>query len=293
MSMSVGIVSAIGRNLPKLASQEHRIYSNLIQTTAEINPGNSGGPLFGIDGKVIGISTAVILAQKSSNGIGFALPITPETLQKIQSLREGRETNYAYLGVMVSTPSVRQRRGNRLPSDSGVIIDSIEETSPAADGLKPGDAVLAVNDVPVADEDHFIRVVGGLPVDKSTKLLVHREGQTMTLMVRPRKRELPSVAVNRDNQRMRWRGMLLGPIPLHWDFTPAERPDSGLMVFGVDPQSPVNALGVHSGAVISSVAGKPIKSVTELQNILSSTPAEQCDLVVAPLPREVFVSGRD
>src|SRR5256885_5798037 len=57
---------------PKLASQENRLYTNLIQTTAEINPGNSGGPLFGLNGEVIGISTAVILPQKQTNGIGFA-----------------------------------------------------------------------------------------------------------------------------------------------------------------------------------------------------------------------------
>src|SRR5439155_11789612 len=71
MCMSVGVVSATSRSLPKLASKENRLYSDLIQTTAQINPGNSGGPLFDLGGNVIGINTAVILPQKQTNGIGF------------------------------------------------------------------------------------------------------------------------------------------------------------------------------------------------------------------------------
>ena len=76
MAMSVGVVRATDRSLPKLSSKEDRLYSNLIQTTAEINPGNSGGPLFDLAGDVIGVNTAVILPQKQTNGIGFAIPIT-------------------------------------------------------------------------------------------------------------------------------------------------------------------------------------------------------------------------
>src|SRR5687767_5370276 len=90
MGMSVGVVSGTGRSLPKLASQENRLYTNLIQTTAEINPGNSGGPLFDIAGKVIGINTAVILPTKQMNGVGFAMPITTQMLDTVKELKQGR-----------------------------------------------------------------------------------------------------------------------------------------------------------------------------------------------------------
>jgi serine protease Do len=102
MAMSVGVVSATERSLPKLSSKEGRLYSNLIQTTAEINPGNSGGPLFNLAGEVIGINTAVILPQKQTNGIGFAIPVTDAFINHIEQLKAGREIVYGFLGVTVT-----------------------------------------------------------------------------------------------------------------------------------------------------------------------------------------------
>jgi serine protease Do len=291
MSMSVGVISATDRSLPKLASQENRYYSNLIQTTAEINPGNSGGPLFNLDGEVIGISTAVILPQKSTNGIGFAMPITPELLKRVQDLKEGREIVYAYLGVMVSTPTARQRRSEGIPENSGVVIDTVEEDSPASGVLQQGDVVLKISDQVVLDSDHFIRIVGQSSIAKPAMLAVRREGKPLTLTVRLRRRELPSVAVHRENQRLRWRGMLLGPIPTNWDFGPTKRPEHGLMVLGVDPASPLLRQGICSGAVITSVAGKPVNGITDLQTILNDTPAEQCSVELASQPQQAMVSG--
>src|SRR5439155_3838535 len=105
MAMSVGVISATERSLPKLSSKEGRLYSNLIQTTAEINPGNSGGPLFNLAREVIGINTAVILPQKQTNGIGFAIPLTDYLIAEIEQLKQGREIVYGYLGVTVTDPT--------------------------------------------------------------------------------------------------------------------------------------------------------------------------------------------
>src|SRR5687768_16522572 len=117
MCMSVGVVSAIGRSLPKLSGKEDRLYSDLIQTTAQINPGNSGGPLFDINGDVIGINAAVILPQKQTNGIGFVFPMCPRVLRIINHLKEGREVVYGYMGVRVSTATARERRQAGVKGD--------------------------------------------------------------------------------------------------------------------------------------------------------------------------------
>ena len=292
MSMSVGIVSATDRSLPKLASQENRLYTNLIQTTAEINPGNSGGPLFNLNGEVMGINTAVILPQKQTNGIGFAMPINAELLGKVTDLKAGREVSYAYLGVMVSTPTPRQRRDANISDGGGVTIDLVEKDSPAATVLKVGDLMLKVNDQAVSESDQFVRVIGNVPVDRPTRLSVRREGQPLSLSVQLRRRELPSVAVHRENQRIHWRGMLLGPIPAHWDFGPLKRPEHGLMVLGIDPGSPLVKQGIRSGVVIASVAGKAVNAITDLQSILNDTPAEQCKVEIIPQAKEAVVSGQ-
>jgi serine protease Do len=293
MSMSVGIVSATDRALPKLASQERRLYSNLIQTTAEINPGNSGGPLFDLEGRVIGVSTAVILPQKSTYGIGFAMPITAELLARVEDLKEGREIKYAYLGVMVSAPTVHQRRLAKIDGETGVNIDAVEMDSPAHGILKPADVVTEINGRKVSRSDQFVRMIGGSSLDAPTTLGIRREGESMSLVVNLRQRELPSVAVNRENQRIRWRGMLLGPIPAHWSFGAASRrPDHGLMVLGIDPNSPMAREGIHSGSIISSVAGRRISDITDLQEILDQTPVELCKVELSPTAVHEIASGQ-
>jgi serine protease Do len=274
ISMSVGIVSATDRSLSKLASKENRIYSNLIQTTAEINPGNSGGPLFDLDGNVIGVNTAVIMPQKSTNGIGFALPINGELLAKVDALKAGREVVYAYLGAMVLTPTPRQRIDANV--SDGVLVDSVDKDSPAISALKSGDFVLKIDDQTVRNSDEFVRTIGTCSIAHPTKLIVRRAGQTLTMNIQLRRRDVPSVAINRGNQRIRWRGMLLGPTP--------ENSDRGLEVFKIDPNSPFTKQGISNGVVITSVAGKMLHNVIDLQDILSQTPAEKCNLQILPQP---------
>src|SRR5206468_3126111 len=190
MSASVGVVSATGRSLPKLAGKEDRLYNNLIQTTAQINPGNSGGPLFDLKGDVIGINTAVILPQKSTNGIGFALPVTNRLRQIVHDLVEGREVVYGYLGVKSSTPTTRERKlanngvtresrrfrwrgmllgpiparwdfgpGNKRP-EGGMLVIGIDPKSPfVKEGVAAGSVITSISGVKLNDVTDLQRVV--------------------------------------------------------------------------------------------------------------------------------------
>ena len=284
MSMSVGIVSATERSLAKLASKENRCYTNLIQTTAELNPGNSGGPLFDIDGDVIGVSTAVIMPQKSTNGIGFALPVNKELLAKVDALKAGHEIIYAYLGVMVCTPTPRQLADANV--SDGVFVDSVEKDSPASSALRAGDIVLKIDDQPMCDSDQFVRTIGACSVSQPVHLTVCRKNESMMLEIKLRRRELPSVAINRGNQHIRWRGMLLGPVP--------ENPTAGLLVLDIEPKNPLTKQGISHGSVITSVAGKTLHCVSDLQDILSQTPAEQCNLqiLLQIATKDAVVSGQ-
>jgi S1-C subfamily serine protease len=281
MCMSVGIVSATGRSLPKLSGKEDRLYSDLIQTTAQINPGNSGGPLFDLRGEVIGINTAVILPQKQTNGIGFAIPMGGRVMQIINDLKEGREIVYGYLGVKSSTPTARERKAAGIDDEIGAYIDSVDKDSPAgAADLRKGDIVVRFNGEIIRDGDQFIRTVGAAPVGRAVSVSFYRKDKVRACDVVLRRRELSSAAVTRESRRLRWRGMLLGPIPAQWDFGQARRPEGGLMVIGIEPNSPHAKEGIVQGSVITAVAGRAVRDVTDLQRVINDVPPEDWALDV-------------
>jgi S1-C subfamily serine protease len=266
MAMSVGVVSATERSLPKLSNKEGRLYSNLIQTTAEINPGNSGGPLFNLAGEVIGINTAVILPQKQTNGIGFAIPITNQMLEEVEQLKAGKEIVYGYLGVTVSDPTLHDRNISGA-KDGGAIVESIEAKGPA-DGskLKADDVITAVNGAAIRDSDSFIRIVGRAPIDQEAKLTIYRDKKSMELSVTPRRRPMPAVAINRETQKFRWRGITLTAVPANW------AAKEGVYIVAIEDSAIAKKLGVKQGQVITSIAGKTIKGLADLQKLIDSMP---------------------
>ena len=278
LAMSVGVVSATGRSLAKLSNKEGRLYSNLIQTTAQINPGNSGGPLFNIAGEVIGINTAVILPQKQTNGIGFAIPVSDEMLAEVDRLKQGTEIVYGYLGVSVSDPTVRDRSTAGIAKTCGAHIDTIEAKSPA-DGtkLKVDDVVIALNGSDVADSDAFIRMIGQATVDVPAKVTVCRSGKHVDIEVTPRRRPLPQVAVTRETQRMRWRGITVSSMPLNWQGKTGE----GLFVVGVDDIDTGKKFNVKQGSIITTVAGKVVRTIADLQQVINSNPPESLKIETA------------
>jgi S1-C subfamily serine protease len=287
MALSVGVVSATGRSLPKLSSKEDRLYSDLIQTTAQINPGNSGGPLFDLHGDVIGINAAVILPQKSTNGIGFAIPITARVRQTITDLKEGREVVYGWLGVRVTSATPLECKAAGVGCEGGAKVESIETDSPAAAAkLRVGDVITIFNGMVVTDSDQFVRLVGEAPIERHVTVVIYRDGKAATLDAATARRKPQQFSVTRESQRMRWRGMLLGPIPQHWNAGSSPRP-AGLLVIAIEPASPFVKEGVSQGCIIATVAGKPVGDVLQLQRILNETPPDACGIGLAKAAGQV------
>lgn len=283
MAMSVGVVSATGRSLNKLAAKENRLYTNLIQTTAEINPGNSGGPLFDIAGQVIGVNTAVILPQKQTNGLGFAMPVTPVLLDTVKELKQGREIVYGYLGILVSTPTTRERKAAGVEKPIGARVDSIEANTPASSvDLRAGDVIVGLNNEQIDNGDDFIRVIGRCSVDKAATMQIARGGKHVTVDVTPARRPMPHVAVTRERQRLRWQGLVLASVPANFKDKAQAAP--GLLVVGMDESSPLAKTGIALGTVITTVAGKTVSSIFELQKIIEATPRDQWKIGTSDAP---------
>ncbi len=185
-----------------------------------------------------------------------------------------------------------------LTDISGARIDSTEQGSPAAapGGLLAGDVVIRLENRPVIDGDQFVRVVGGWPIGKEISLRVLRDGRSVDVTVTPIKRPI-QYSVYEQTQRLRWRGLVVGPIPDNWLGAGAiaaaskDKRVAGLLVIAVNDDSPFKNQGVAPGSVITSIGGKPVSSIVEMQNILNDLPPDQCTIQLAPSGTPV-VSGQ-
>lgn len=185
-SLSVGVVSAIGRSIDSLTSRF--AVANAIQTDAPINRGNSGGPLFDADGRVIGINAQIQSTSGTAEGVGLAIPIDIARRSLAQLVRTGKVA-YAYIGVTTQdvTPGIAERF--ELAADRGALVVRVEDGTPAAraglvggsrrgtyNGLEltlGGDLIVAIDGERVDGADDVSRIV-------TTELL---PGQTVEFTV--------------------------------------------------------------------------------------------------------------
>ena len=179
-AFTVGNVARLGQ-APDL--DPTRYYGNLIQTSAAINPGNSGGPLFDIDGRVIGVVTAIETTSGANEGVGFAIPITEHTQKIIRVLMRGERVRYGYLGVRGRTTDERHDGQNGKPR--GALITGFPSVrSPAKDaGLEIADVIEEFDGVAVQNYDHLVRLVGATEVRKTVTVSVRRNGKSRTYSV--------------------------------------------------------------------------------------------------------------
>ncbi len=158
LTVTKGIISTKNRTI----ETEQAVFQDFLQTDAAINPGNSGGPLVTIDGKAVGINTAII---PYAQGIGFAIPINRAKDIMDQLLEEGKIAR-PWLGAMV------QPREGR-----GVAVETVAPDSDAARaGLRSGDVILEVNRQPVDSREDMFRVVEDLEIGEQVYMVVRRNG---------------------------------------------------------------------------------------------------------------------
>ncbi len=149
-TVTTGVISAINRSI----RTDDAVYHNFIQTDASINPGNSGGPLLNINGELIGINTAI---YAKAQGIGFAIPIDAAK-RIVTDLIQYGEVIPIWTGVVVQQLDLRLARYLDLPDNiKGVLAREVESDSPAEKaGIRAGDVILSIADVPVESEDSFV-----------------------------------------------------------------------------------------------------------------------------------------
>jgi S1-C subfamily serine protease len=196
-SLSIGVVSGVGRTIPSLTTSYDLF--DAIQTDAPINQGNSGGPLLDSAGRAIGINAQIRSSLESGfEGVAFAVPID-SVKRSLEQLLSSGHVDYAYLGLQTEdlTPSIAKAFG--YPARRGAIIDSVAKGGPAAAaGLKPGhqsvlwqnqrmtvggDAIVAIDGIEVTSSNDVARIVA--------ERMVPGEAAWFTIMRAGRKLVIP------------------------------------------------------------------------------------------------------
>lgn len=180
-TMTVGVISAVGRHQSIGSESSARYYPDLIQTDAAINPGNSGGPLFNIDGKVVGINVAIESPVEGSAGVGFAIPSGIAQTVMNSLIQSGKVTR-GYLGVQPEdlSPAMQAQYGQK----EGAFIRDITLDSPAGKaGLQAADIVTSYDGRPVRTEVGLRGLISETPPHRTVAIAYVRDGRAGTTLV--------------------------------------------------------------------------------------------------------------
>jgi serine protease Do len=177
-TVTMGIVSALGRS-----GFGFNNYENFIQTDAAINPGNSGGALVDVEGRLVGVNTAIISRSGGNQGIGFAVPINMARSVLERLVTSGKVAR-GYLGIVPQDVDAGLARQFKLPNQDGALVADVLPEGPGAKaGLKDGDVIVAINGKPIASADNLKVTVSQLAPGSTATVKIIRNGFNKTLNV--------------------------------------------------------------------------------------------------------------
>ena len=267
-TVTAGIVSAKGRVIGAGP------FDNFIQTDASINPGNSGGPLLDMDGKVIGINTAIVAAAQ---GIGFAIPSNMVKMV-ISDLKEQKEIKRGWLGVSIQDVDENIAKALGLAEPAGALISSVMEGDPAAKaGVKVGDVVTAVNGQEIRDANGLLRAIASIKPGGKAELALWRKGQSLTVAATLSQRDSAKLAKSKpggpENQEEEKPvtddlGLALRPLKPDESRALGLTPGKGLVVVDIATGSAAEEAELRPGDVVLEANQTPVDAVAELGKVL-------------------------
>jgi serine protease Do len=252
-TVTAGIVSAKGRVIGAGP------YDNFIQTDASINPGNSGGPLFNMEGKVIGINTAIV-AQ--GQGIGFAIPISmAKTI--LPDLKAKGKVTRGWLGISVQDITEDIAKNMKLKDRSGALISDVFRGDPADKaGLKSGDIITEINGKKVKDTHELLMMIAALRVGETVKIKILRDSQEkeVSLAVAERKEQAEVAAAGENGQAF---GMVVQEITPEIAKHLGLSTKKGVIVVEVQEGSTADEVGIQPQDIILQVNKAKITTMKE------------------------------
>jgi Do/DeqQ family serine protease len=260
-TVTIGHISATGRTRVGVAT-----YEAFIQTDASINPGNSGGPLLNIEGKVIGINTAMV---SSAQGIGFSIPINMAREIMTQLISKGRVVR-GWLGIVIQELTPELAEGFGVRPNGGVLVADVMKDSPAETaGLRPGDIIVEFGAEPIKDVSDLQKRVAGVEPGRPTPLVVIRDKVSTKLTVKVGEQPGEETAAT-PAPKEETLGLTVEPLTAEASQRFKLTAKSGVVVTDVAPGSSGDQAGIRPGDAILEVNRQPVTDVESFRRIVAS-----------------------
>jgi len=263
-TVTVGVISAKNRSV----HAQNVNFDGFLQTDAAINPGNSGGPLIALDGKVVGINTAIL---PFAQGLGFAVPVNMAK-QIMGDLVEFGSVKRGFLGVSVQSLSKELIEAFELDTEEGVVIGDVMAGEAAEKiGLRRGDVITHINGEKVKNVSAFVSKIRSFPPNTKIKLNIIREKQTIVIDVELG--TMPGAAVEQVGpglEILRKLGITVTPTNKELQNKYRINTERGLVITNVAQGSDAHTVGLTEGDVIFDVNNVKVNSVEDLNKAVTN-----------------------
>lgn len=287
-TVTSGIISGLARTSTGISD-----YGFFIQTDAAINPGNSGGALVDMQGKLVGINTAIFSTAGGSLGIGFAIPANM-LKNVLAAAAHGGKLVHPWSGITTQNVTHDMIESLNLKRATGTLITKVAPNSPADKaGLRVGDIVLSINGKEIQDASALRFRLATVPIGTEVDLVVLRNGKERTTKMTT---AAPPETTPRDTAKITGVNPLSGATvenisPAVMEEIGALAKDKGVVVTKVENGSAAR-LGLQAGDIVLAVNGDEIFSVSGLKSaIRMRSPTWQIQLMRGDRVMSLVISG--
>lgn len=269
-TVTQGIVSALARTQVGISD-----YGFFIQTDAAINPGNSGGALVDVNGRLVGVNSAIFSQTGSSVGIGFAIPVNMVKSVVAAAKNGGKEVRRPWLGASLQNLTRDLAESLGLDRPAGALVTEVDPRGPAATGgLKQGDVIVAVDGQEAADAGGVGYRLGAKTIGGTASLSVRRDGKSLVvplaLVAAPEKPAREEIKIKGGSPFAGATVVNISPATSEEFSIGAAK--EGVAVVNVEDNTPAAAVGFQKGDVVLTVNGAKIAATRDLDRAANQNP---------------------
>ena len=278
-TVTAGIISAMGRS--DIISREN--YEDFIQIDAAINPGNSGGALVDLNGKLIGINTAIATGgyERSNRGVGFAIPVNMVNKVMNDLIDKGYVVR-GWRGVAIQEIDDSYAKALGLDTRDGALISNVANSSPADNaGLITGDVILEFNDVSINNSSHLKNVVSSSEPGKRYKVDIIRDGRRKSIYVKlgelPNEPQMAFMETEKSSTLGITVQDLNNSLRKHYNLSPD---DDGVVVTEMDKNSEAFRSGIREGDIIIRVGTNNVRDSNDFKDLIRTSSRQNTVLLL-------------